>query len=310
MTETIPGGAVETERLLGGIRRSRKPTMRAMGLELARRTYVDTLALLDIAPTPEVGPSVHRHESERGGFELRLSLPPGVEPRRCLVWVHGGGFCVGDAASTDALCGALAMAAGIAVVSVDYRRAPEHPLGLAIADVWQALEWSAARFPAARLALGGDSAGATLALDTLMSHDGELAERLDRLLLCYPLAAAAPTTASRQQYGSGHFLTNDDLDWFLGMATGGSAPDARVELLERRNWKPLPRTLVLLAGKDPLHDEGLQLAERLAPFAARLDTLVFPDLVHGFLHMGGFVPFVREAHARVAGFLRDEGAAA
>lgn len=303
--ETLAGGAVETERLLGGIRRSRKPTLRAMGLELARQTYVDTLALLDIARTPEAGPTVHRLEGARGSFELRLSQPPDVAPARCLVWVHGGGFCVGDAASTDALCGALAMAAGIAVASVDYRRPPEHPLGIAIADVGQALDWCAARFPAAALALGGDSAGATLALDALLAHDDALASRLDRLLLCYPLAAAAPATASREQYGSGHFLSNDDLDWFLGMATGGAGPDARIELLSRSTWKALPPTLVMLAGKDPLHDEGLQLAERLAPFAARLDTLYFPDLVHGFLHMGGFVPFAREAHARIARFLRE-----
>lgn len=305
MMQTIDGGGAETDRLLAGMRRSKKSTLREMGLQQARKTYVDMLALLDIAKSPEVDVTVLQVQGQDGMFDLRLSMPPGPAPGRCLVWVHGGGFCVGDAASTDALCGAIAKSAGIAVAAVDYRRPPEHSLDLAIADVARALAWCAATFPNSALALGGDSAGGSLALNAIMGENDVFASRLDRLLLCYPLGAAAPATPSRERYGSGHFLTADDLDWFMGMAAAGKSFDPRIELLSRTRWKALPPTLVLLAGRDPLHDEGRQLAELLTPFADSLQTLYFPELVHGFLHMGGYVRFVQEVHQRIGRFLSD-----
>lgn len=297
---TVTGGRTEIDRLLAGIAKRAAPPLRALSLAVARETYRRAMQTLDIAVVPGVRTSQERIQAAENSVDLRISSPLEGDTSRHLVWVHGGGFCLGDAAATDAVCSWLALHTQTHVVSVDYRLAPEHPLPAALDDVITAIHWAVKRSRGAALALGGESAGATLALAAAAECIEQGHAGISRLALNYPMAGL---DVPRTQYAEGYFLAVEDLNWMLELAHTGQAPCARLNLLRRRSWPVLPETLVVLAERDPLFEEGAELADRLRGSGTQVRELRCPDLIHGALHMGGAIPVVGQLHRFIAQWL-------
>ncbi len=216
--------------------------------------------------------------------------PSSEGPAPLLVFFHGGGFVVGDLETHDAPCRLLCRDAGVHVLSIDYRLAPEHPAPAGIADCQAAYRW--AREHASdlgadpdRVAVGGDSAGGNLAavVSQLARADGD---RLpDLQLLLYPVTNFDSDTRSKTLFADGYFLTKADMDWFRENYLAGSAigkADPRVSPLLADDFSGLPPALIVTGGFDPLRDEGTQYAEALASAGVPTDHRCYGSLIHGF----------------------------
>ena len=217
--------------------------------------------------------------------------PPGSEP--LLVFFHGGGFVIGDLDTHDGLCRLICRDAGIHVLSVDYRLAPEHKAPAAVEDCYAAYRWAvehAAELGAdpQRVAVGGDSAGGNLA--TVVSHlardDRDRGVPLPALqLLIYPITNHAGDTRSRALFADGYFLTKRHMDWFRDCYLNGASvepSDPRISPLLADDLTGLPPALLLTAGFDPLRDEGNLYAEALSAAGVVVDHRQYRSMVHAF----------------------------
>lgn len=211
-----------------------------------------------------------------------------------LVYYHGGGWTLGSLATYDSLCRALARGSGGLVVSVDYRLAPEHPFPAAVEDAHLALEWVARNADelggdAGRLAVGGDSAGGTLA--TVVARRARL-EQLPVVsqALFYPSTDVSRTDSpSYQQYGRGYWLTTRAVETFRSFYLPDPSwwrhPDASPLLAPDKDLRLLPPTLVMTAGCDVLRDEGQAYADRLAALGVPVVYRLEPELIHAGLNL-------------------------
>jgi acetyl esterase len=242
-----------------------------------------------------------------GTIALRLYRPRGSADNLTLpvlVYFHGGGFVIGDLDTHDTLCRELSNLGGCAVVAVDYRLAPEHRFPAAVIDCMAATRWvrdNAAELhvDAARLAVGGDSAGGNLAaVVSIDARDrGDLPIAMQ--LLIYPATDMRATAPSHTENGQGYLLTRDTINYFTGhyVADPALSSDWRVSPLLHADLSHLPPALVLTAGFDPLRDEGAEYAKRLTEAGNRAVYVHFPRQIHGFLTMGRVID---EANAAVA----------
>lgn len=291
------------DRLLAGINKRQRMPLHQMDIRDARNAYADACVQLDVGAVEGVRTQVLSVVAP-DALELRVTQPPAVDVTQVLVWVHGGGFCVGNAASTDLLCRWFSAHLQCAVVSVDYRLAPEHSVRQALDDVIAAITWAAREFPGARLDVLGDSAGAALALPAVAHCVSEAGVCVEGLVLCYPLAAPGAVTASRERYAQGHYLTMADVEWMHGLALLDEC-DALLQPLQRFHWpQGMPTSLVVLPHRDPLFDEGQALVHHLRATGCVVSELHMPDFIHGCLHMGGLFPQVRGMHEHIANFVR------
>ncbi|MEZ0366716.1 alpha/beta hydrolase [Mycobacterium sp. pUA109] len=225
-----------------------------------------------------------------GEIPARHYRPPGADPAPLLVFYHGGGFAIGDLDTHDALCRLTCRDAGIHVLSIDYRLAPEHPAPAAVDDAYAAFGWAHAHAAdlgavPGRVAVGGDSAGANLAavVARLARDAGGPAPVLQWLL--YPITDATAQTRSRTLFGDGFLLTKRDIDWFQDQYLDGSelAPtDPRVSPLLAEDLSGLAPALIATAGFDPLRDEGEQYAAALRAAGTAVDLRAMGSLCHGF----------------------------
>jgi acetyl esterase/lipase len=224
-----------------------------------------------------------------------------------LVYYHGGGWTLGSLATYDSLCRALARGSGGLVVSVDYRLAPEHPFPTALEDAHLALEWVARNAndlggDACRLAVGGDSAGGTLA--TVVARRA----RQEQLPLVYQALFYPSTDVSRndgpsyQQYGQGYWLTTRAVETFRSFYLPDPSlwrhPDASPLLAPDKDQRLLPPTLIMTAGCDVLRDEGRAYADRLAALGVPVVYRLEPELIHAGLNLFNS-PFYPDASRRV-----------
>lgn len=221
-------------------------------------------------------------------------------PAPVLVWFHGGGFVMGDLDGADAVCRRLANRCDAMVVSVDYRLAPEHPAPAAIDDAWDALTWIAGHADELgadgdRLAVGGDSAGGNLAaLVALRARDAG-GPKLCHQLLVYPATDLTRRRASHRENAGGIFEP-DAIEWFYNLYLAGHdpahpwvSPDAATDL------RALPPAVVVTAGHDPLRDEGVDYAARLAEAGVAVEHQHYPGMLHGFFQMAAVTPTAIEA---------------
>ena len=248
-----------------------------------------------------------------GAIPARFYVPRGEarRPRPLLVYFHGGGWVIGDLDTHDGLCRFLATNADVAVLSVDYRLAPEHPFPAAVEDAHAAFTWAAAEaqrldVDASRIAVGGDSAGGNLAaaVSLLARDDGGAAPAMQ--LLIYPVTDAVGGQPSRDLFATGFMLTKADMDWFEShyLPGGAQSGDPRVSMLRAENLADLPPAYVTTAGFDPLRDEGEAYAARMREAGVRVALRRHPGLVHSFANMTAFSPTARAAMLEVAGALR------
>jgi acetyl esterase len=188
--------------------------------------------------------------------------------------------------------------AGVDVLSVEYRKAPEHAFPGYVEDALTAYAWARERFE--RVAVGGDSAGGNLAATIAIEADPELA------LLIYPAVDASRQRRSRELFGEGFFLTDELMEWYTGhfLPDGADPADPRRSpLLSPRLAESAP-ALVITAGFDPLRDEGEAYAEALENAGVPVLLRRFPGLFHGFINSIGASPSSHAALVEVAGMTR------
>jgi acetyl esterase len=227
------------------------------------------------------------------GLTARLYLPfAEAEPQPVMMYLHGGGWVAGAVATVDPFCRLLSEAAGVIIVSVEYRLAPEHPYPAGLEDTLAAVAWAAEHAhefggDVSRLALGGDSAGANLAAVAANRICGEAQPRanaLRALLLLYPVTDH-PTAghASYAENAVGYGLEANLMRWFWEQYAPDVAPDdPNVAPLRLRELPALPPTLITTAGYDVLRDEGLAYVEKLKTAGVTLTHLHAPDMGHNF----------------------------
>ncbi|GAB6406868.1 alpha/beta hydrolase [Pseudomonas sp. MHK4] len=232
-----------------------------------------------------------------------------------MLYFHGGGYVVGSLDSHDALCRRLAAQGGFAVLTVDYRLAPEWRFPTPVQDACDAGNWlmreGATRgLDATRVALAGDSVGATLA--TVLSiiavrEPQELALKPKAQLLVYPVTDATTHRASHRDFAEGYLLETPTLDWFYThyARTPQDLADWRCSPLLAEDLSGVAPALVYLAGYDPLRDEGLAYAERLRAAGNEVTLLEQPGMTHDFLRMAGLLGEVSGIHGEVAGWVRS-----
>jgi acetyl esterase len=238
---------------------------------------------------------VETHDVEiAAGLGGRVYLPKGdgATPWPVLVYTHGGGWVIGAVATVDPFCRLLCEAAGVMIVSVEYRLAPEHPYPEALDDTLAAFAWALEHAQAfggdvARLALGGDSAGANLAAVTanrLCADAPAKARALGALLLLYPVTDhPGAKHASYAENATGYGLEADLMRWFWELyAPGVSADDPSVSPLRLHDVPGLPPTLVTTAHYDVLRDEGIAYAAKLTAAGVAVTHLHAPDMGHNF----------------------------
>jgi acetyl esterase len=248
-----------------------------------------------------------------GTIPARLYVPlgGGEKPQPLLVYFHGGGWVIGDLDTHDSTVRFLAANAGVAVLSVDYRLAPEHPFPAAVEDSFAAFRWAvenAGDFAAdpARIAVGGDSAGGNLAaaISLLARDDGGPAPAMQ--LLIYPATDAIGGQESRRLFAEGFLLTSSDMDWFEAhyLPDAAAGQDPRVSMLRAEDLSALAPAYVATAGFDPLRDEGEDYAKRMRAAGVPVALRRHPGLIHGFANMTAVSRSARAAMSELAGALR------
>ena len=291
---------------------SRRSPFEALPVERARAEIRAEAALFAGAPLALERVEELSIPGPAGPVGARLYVPHAAsDPSALLVYFHGGGFVVGDLDSHDATCRFLAREAGVRVLSVHYRRAPEHRFPAAVEDCAAALRFAtdeAARLGAdpTRIAVGGDSAGGNLATVTsLLARDEDRAPAFQ--LLLYPVTDLSRKSASYSLFREGFFLTERQMDWYRGHYLGGdaaAADDQRASPLLAQSLAGAPRAHLVIAGFDPLRDEGIAYADALCDAGVPVTLRVHWGMVHGFANAVGFGRVAPAAMREVAGTLR------
>lgn len=236
-------------------------------------------------------------------LRLRTYRPRAAEgadrPLPVLLYLHGGGWVTGTPEGYDSLCSRLAEDAGCLVLSLEYRLAPEHPFPAAPDDVRDTWRWlrgqaGALRFDAARMAVGGDSAGGNLSIVLCNELPAEEAPILQVLL--YPGTNMAEAAPSRTRFASGYYLSTELVDWFERHYVPDPAQrrNPRVSPLLAPTLGRVPALLVI-AGLDPLCDEGRAYGERLRAAGVAVETYEVPGMVHGFVSLDAILPAADDA---------------
>ena len=291
---------VEVLRL---IERAANPEYSTLSPAEARSLHNRKAPILDATRQP-----VHRSEDRTiagpgGALALRLFWAREArDPMPVLVWFHGGGHVVGSLDSYDSICRRLALGADCIVASVDYRLAPEHKFPAAVEDSEAAVRWVAKHAndiggDPARIAVGGDSAGANLAAVVAILARDVIAPPLVFQLLIYPPTAPQPDSPSHFEFDDGYLLTRRNILWFHGhyLRGDGDRNDFRYAPLLTPDLSRLPPALVIVAGYDPLRDEGIAYARRLEEAGNRVELTNYEGMVHPFFSMAGALEQARAA---------------
>jgi acetyl esterase len=212
-----------------------------------------------------------------------------------LLWLHGGGWVIGDLDTADATARALANRSGAVVVSVDYRLAPEHRAPAALDDALVALTWAVENaellgVDAGKVAVGGDSAGGNLAAALCLRVRDEFGPDIDFQLLVYPITDCTLSHPSVDENAEGYFLTKDTMVWFLGHYLGTvDAKDPSVSPIYAESLAGLPPALVITAEFDPLRDEGESYAAKMREAGVPVECVRYDGQIHGFVGLAALL---------------------
>ncbi|OAF19480.1 alpha/beta hydrolase [Bradyrhizobium neotropicale] len=286
------------------------PEARAYYLQARFATNPEPPELARIAPLAIAAP--------HGTIPARIYVPKELRQRDglspALVFFHGGGWVVGDLETHDVACRKLAVEGALIVISVDYRLAPEHKFPAAIDDAIAATQWVAANaralgIDAARLSVGGDSAGGNLAaVVALAARDGN-GPAIAGQVLIYPAVDFAMTHGSHSEPETSVLLTHSVIRWFCDHYLSGAADaaDWRASPVRAATHLGLPPAYVLTAGADPLRDEGADYAERLKQAGVSVTYRHFPGQFHGFFTMGKLLKQANVAASEIGAWLKGLG---
>jgi acetyl esterase len=305
----------QAQAVLDLVIQSGRPPYNVLSPKEARQLFRETRPASTPTP-PEIGVVKNlTADGPAGPIPVRVYRPAGVAaaaPLPGLVYFHGGGWVIGDLDTHDVLCRQLTAEAGVSVVSVDYRLAPEHKFPGAVDDAWAATRWVVARagelgIDAGRLAVGGDSAGGNLAAVVAMLAREHGQPSIKFQVLLYPVTDLADESKSYQDFADGYLLTRDGMRWFSAhyLKSRDEAGDWRASPLRVRSLDRLPPALIVTAGFDPLRDEGEAYARRLRDAGVRVDYVCYGGMIHGFVPMGRLLETGNRAVAHIAASLRD-----
>lgn len=296
--------------LLERIRRANRPPFHTMTPQQARVAYATAAEVLDLPRAPMHGVRELDVPVAEGVTVAARHYRPTPAARGTLLYLHGGGFTIGGLDTHDSLCRQLALHADAHVVSLDYRLAPEHRFPTAVDDCWAALRWLHEQgphhdFDTGHLAVGGDSAGATLAaVAAIRARDEGLPLRAQMLIT--PGTAAHADTASHRLFANGFLLDATTIEWFF---------DQYIDRSQRSDWRFAPLNaddlervapaLILLAECDPLLDEGLAYADRLRAAAVAVEMDLVRGVTHDFIKMGRALDEARQALAWLGAELKE-----
>jgi acetyl esterase len=291
------------------------PGWSSWGLEASRAAILQMSSLLGGQPEP-----VARVEAvtvpgpDGSGIEGHLYIPNSPAPLPVLVYLHGGGWALGNHTCVDSLARMLANRSGCAILSMDYRLAPENKYPAALNDVFQTLEWAAANAPNVgldphRIGVGGDSSGANLATAVSLLCRNRGGPPLALQLLVYPVVDHNYDNQSHQRFGDPSLsaLGRADVIWFhqLYANTPEDLDEPCLSPLRAKSLAGLPRTLLVAAEIDPLFQEGLEYSQRLAQEGVPVERKVYPGMFHGFWRMPGALSEAREAIEYAAARMRE-----
>jgi acetyl esterase len=243
---------------------------------------------------------------------VRIYTPAGAGVTGVLVFFHGGGWVIGDLDSHDETCRRLCSGAGVRVVSVHYRRAPETTYPGAAEDCYAATAWVAANAPAlgidpGRIAVGGDSAGGNLAAAVALMARDRGGPPLRFQLLVYPVTDADFDRESYRTNGEGYLLSRRGMQWFWDQYVPDQAQrhEPYAAPLRAARLDTLPPALIQTAEYDPLRDEGEAYAAALEAAGVQVRLTRYPGLIHGFFGMQDTVAAARPALDEAVTALRE-----
>ena len=287
------------------------PPMHTLTAQQAKAAYAKSIGVLDV-PKPELARVEEVRIPARDGHALpaRLVAPSTDTGLPVLLYTHGGGFTIGSIESHDTFCRVLSATSGAAVLSLDYRLAPEWRFPTAVHDAWDALHWLAGEggralgLDTSRIAVGGDSAGGTLAAVSAV-HARDAGLKLALQLLIYPGTTDHQDTDSHALFAHGPVLDKALIDWFF---------HHYIDSVDRSDWRFAPLksadvdsvapAWVGLAECDPLVDEGVAYADKLRAAGVPVDLEIYRGVTHEFIKMGRAIPEARQAHHDAAQALR------
>ncbi|MDM4765160.1 alpha/beta hydrolase [Pelomonas sp. SE-A7] len=295
--------------VLQRIHRANRPAFHSLSPKQARIAYLMGAEILDLPRAPLERVEDLKLPGADGLLSARL-YAPSHDKLPVLLYFHGGGFTIGSLETHDSLCRQLALRSGAAVISLDYRLAPEHRFPAAVDDCWAVMRWLAESaeslgLDGSRLAVGGDSAGGTLAAVSAL-HARDQGLKLALQLLITPGTTAHADTASHKLFANGFLLDAASIDWFFGHY---------IDFHHRKDWRFAPLLaddhaelapcFVLLAECDPLVDEGVAYADLLRANGNAVDLELVRGVTHDFIKMGRSIPEALSALERCAQAIKE-----
>jgi acetyl esterase len=251
-------------------------------------------------PSELVAEAIDLFAEEPGVPRMRHFRPLEVRPKQnlqTLIYLHGGGWTVGDLGVYEPLCRKLANILPANIIWVEYRLAPENPFPVPLEDTLAAISWifrnvKAIGIDETRIGIAGDSAGANLAaVAALINRDGSLGGTLSSQVLIYPCPDLTAGHASHRELARGYLLTRSTYQWYLENYLDGADPrNWRLSPLMAADFGGLPPTVILHAGYDPLRDEAIDYAVRLKGAGVKVREISYPEMIHGFVTMGAVLP--------------------
>ncbi|MGP4689411.1 alpha/beta hydrolase [Agrobacterium pusense] len=261
---------------------------------------IDSAAFEASGPAGPIAIRRYRHGSSEGKSSA-------------LIYFHGGGHCIGSIATHERICQALARICELAVFSVEYRLAPEHPFPAAPEDCFAATRWIAANanelgIDAARIAVGGDSAGGNLATVICQMAKQENGPAIAAQVLIYPNTDLTDTVYHSKSIENvdDPLLSKATIDWFYEhyLTDPDEASNPVASPILSADLSGLPPALILTAGFDPLRDEGAAYAVRLISSGIAVGLIHYPALPHAFIQLIGVIDAAQAALREIASFLR------
>jgi acetyl esterase len=299
-------------RLLENIRRAGSPPFHSQSVADARASYEAMAEVLDPPRAALACVEELRIPADDGtmlGARLYVPSDDRNAPVPALLFAHGGGFTIGSLETHDSLLRQIALRSGAAVLALDYRRAPEHRFPVAVDDTWAALRWLAERagalgLDATRLAVGGDSAGGTLAAAAAI-HARDIGLPLRLQVLITPGTTAHADTPSHRRFAHGFLLDTENIAWFFDQYIArDQRRDWRFAPLEASDLDDVAPACVVLAECDPLVDEGVAYADKLRAAGVDVELELVRGVTHDFIKMGRVLPEAGAAQALIGAALR------
>lgn len=301
------------KQVLEAMAASGQPTLDQVPPPVAREAFNEAVKMLGGAK-PDAEVQEREWQGPTQALPLRVYRPAGTANNTKLpavAYIHGGGWVIGDLGTYDTLCRVLCAESGCAILSFEYRMAPEHKFPAAADDACAALGWMSKHadelgIDTSRLAVAGDSAGGNLAAVAALHARDAGGPKLKHQLLIFPATDLAAESESYASRAEGYFLTKVLMDYFINhyLNSADEVHDWRASPLRAKSHANLPPATVVVAGFDPLCADGVTYAETLNQAGNQAEVIRYDDMIHDFTLMDGAIAEGRTALKRMAGVLR------